>query len=85
MVDFLNKLKSRKFLTCIAGVIMGVCMVFGLDEGTVNIIAGAITSISSVVIYIYSEGKIDAAAVEKIKDVVVEVENTIEAIEKVGE
>ena len=85
MTEFLNKLKSRKFLTCIAGVIMGVCMVFGLDEGTVNIIAGAITSISSVVIYIYSEGKIDAAAVEKIKDVVVEVENTIEAIEKVGE
>lgn len=85
MTEFLNKLKSRKFLTCIAGVIMGVCMVFGLDEGTVNIIAGAITSISSVVIYIYSEGKIDAAAVEKIKDVVVEVENTIESIEKVGE
>ena len=85
MTEFLNKLKSRKFLTCIAGVIMGVCMVFGLDEGTVNIIAGASTSISSVVIYIYSEGKIDAAAVEKIKDVVVEVENTIEAIEKVGE
>ena len=85
MTEFLNKLKSRKFLTCIAGVIMGVCMVFGLDEGTVNIIAGAITSISSVVIYIYSEGKIDAAAVGKIKDTVDQVTGAIDAIEKVGE
>lgn len=85
MTEFLNKLKSRKFLTCIAGVIMGICMVFGLDEGTVNIIAGAITSISSVVIYIYSEGKIDAAAVGKIKDTVDKVTGAIDAIENVGE
>ena len=85
MAAFLSKLKSRKFLTCIAGIIMGVCMVFGLDEGTVNIIAGAITSISSVVIYIYSEGKIDAAAVDKIKDVSDKVTDAIDAIENVGE
>lgn len=85
MTEFLNKLKSRKFLTCIAGVIMGVCMVFGLDEGTVNIIAGAITSISSVVIYIYSEGKIDAAAVGKIKDTVEQVTDAVDAVENIEE
>jgi phage shock protein PspC (stress-responsive transcriptional regulator) len=85
MTAFLKKITSRKFLTCIAGVILGVCMTFGLDEGTVNIIAGAITSISSVVIYIYSEGKIDAAAVGKIKDTVEQVTGAIDAVEKVGE
>lgn len=85
MQAFLKKLTSRKFLTCVAGVILGVCMTFGLDEGTVNIIAGAITSISSVAIYIYSEGKIDAAAVGKIKDTVDQVTDAIDAIEKVGE
>ena len=85
MTEFLNKFKSRKFLTCVAGVIMGICMVFGLDEGTVNIIAGAVTSISSVVIYIYSEGKIDAAAVEKIKETVDKAEDAADAIKNVGE
>lgn len=63
MRNFITKLSSRKFLTCIAGVILGVCMIFGLDEGTVSIIAGAVTAIASVISYIIAEGKIDAAAV----------------------
>ena len=82
MKDFLGKLTSRKFLTCVAGVVMGICMVFGLDEGTVNTVAGAVVAVSSVVTYIYTEGKIDAEAVnkitetvEKIEDVIIEVEN----------
>ena len=35
MQNFLCKLKSRKFLTCVAGIVMGVCMTFGLDESTI--------------------------------------------------
>ena len=83
MQKFLNKFKSRKFLTCIAGVVMGVCMVFGLDEGTVNTIAGAIVALVSAVTYIYTEGKIDTAAVEKIKGAVDEVKDTVDAVEKI--
>lgn len=79
MKDFIKKLKSRKFLSCVAGVIIGVCMIFGLDESVVNTIAGAITSLASVVVYILTEGKIDSAAisgaVEKIEDAVDAVEN----------
>ena len=85
MAAFLAKLTSRKFLTCIAGIILGVCMTFGLDEGTVNIIAGAVTSIASVAIYIYSEGKIDAAAVEKLKDTAGQVSDAIDAVNKIEE
>lgn len=85
MSAFLSKLKSRKFLTCIAGVIMGVCMVFGLDEGTVNTIAGAVLALASAATYIYTEGKIDAAAVEKIKNTADEVKEAIDAVEKVEE
>ena len=85
MNTFLNKLKSRKFLTCVAGVIMGACMVFGIDEGAVNTIAGAITAVSSIVMYIYAEGKIDANAVDKIKDTADKVEDAIGAIEKIEE
>lgn len=85
MKEFLNKLKSRKFLTCVAGIIMGICMVFGLDEGTVTTISGAVTSVMSIVIYIYSEGKIDSAAVDKIKDTVDKVEDAANAIGKIEE
>ena len=85
MAAFLTKLTSRKFLTCIVGVILGVCMTFGLDEGTVNIIAGAVTSIVSVAIYIYSEGKIDAAAVEKLKDTASQVSDAVDAVNKIEE
>ena len=82
---FLEKFKSRKFLTCIAGIVMGVCMVFGLDEGTVNTIAGAILAVVSAVTYIYTEGKIDAVAVDKVKGAVDEVKDTIDAVEKIEE
>lgn len=83
MKEFLNKLKSRKFLTCVAGVVMGICMVFGLDEGTVDTIAGAVVAASSVIVYIYTEGKIDAEAVVKIKDTADEVKDAVDAVEKI--
>ena len=82
MQILIEKITSRKFFACIAGVVLGICMIFGLDEGTVNTIAGAVTSIASLVIYIYTEGKIDAAAVEKIQDTV---EVVLDAAEVVGE
>ena len=85
MKEFLNKLKSRKFLTCVAGVVMGVCMVFGLDEGTISTIAGAVTAVASVVTYIYTEGKIDVEAVDKIKDTANEVKNAVDMVEKIEE
>ena len=84
-MEFLKKFKSRKFLTCVAGIVMGVCMVFGLDEGTVNTIAGAVLALVSAATYIYTEGKIDTAAVEKIKDAVDGVKDTIDVMEKIEE
>lgn len=82
---FLEKLKSRKFLTCVAGVVMGVCMVFGVDENAVSTIAGAIMAVSSVVMYIYTEGKIDAAAVGQIKDTTDKIKDVIDAVDKIEE
>lgn len=70
MYEFVNKLKSRKFLTCVAGILMGICMAFGADENTINTIAGAVTAVLSIATYIYTEGKIDAEAVGQIKDTV---------------
>ena len=61
----MKKLLSRKFLAAVAGVVSGLVMVLGLDEGIVSTVAGAVTAASSVVSYILAEGKIDASAVER--------------------
>lgn len=85
MKAFIKKLGSRKFLTCIVGVIIGVCMTFGIDEGVINIIAGAVTTIFSVGAYIYTEGKIDAAAIDKVKDAVNKITEAVDVIENIEE
>jgi phage shock protein PspC (stress-responsive transcriptional regulator) len=85
MKAFIGKFKSRKFLSCVAGVVLGVCMIFGLDEGAVNTIAGAITSIGSIIMYIYTEGKIDAAAVSGVQETVQQVKGAVEAVENIEE
>ena len=60
-----EKLISRKFWIAVAGVVSGVAVIFGLDEGAVSQISGGIIAVTSVVIYIAVEGKIDAAAVSE--------------------
>lgn len=62
-MNWKQKLSSRKLWTAAVGVIMGLAMVFGLDEGTISTVAGAVTSLASIIIYIITEGRIDAAAV----------------------
>ncbi len=63
MSEILRKLKSRKLWAAAAGLVMGLSMVFGLDENTISTVSGAVVSIISVVTYIRTEGRIDAAAV----------------------
>ncbi|MCC8079513.1 MAG: hypothetical protein LIO57_05585 [Oscillospiraceae bacterium] len=65
MQAFLKKLTSRKFLAAAAGLITGLAMVFGLDESIISSAAGAVVSVASVVTYIVTEGKVDAAAVSQ--------------------
>lgn len=75
-MDKLTSLLSgkKKILTMILGVVSGLSIVFGLDQGDVNIIAGAVVAVSSVVGYIATEGRIDLerikAAAESVNDVI---------------
>ncbi|MEG2097443.1 MAG: hypothetical protein RRY65_04675, partial [Pseudoflavonifractor sp.] len=48
----------------VAGVVTGLAMVFGLDEGTISTVAGAVVSVASVITYIITEGRVDATAVK---------------------
>ena len=74
-----QKLKSRKLWAAVVGVIMGVAMVFGLDENTITTIAGAVTALVSVVTYIVAEGKIDADAV---KNAAQQAQDALNALDK---
>lgn len=56
-----SKLTSRKFWAAVAGVVMGLATIFGLDEGVISTIAGSIVTGASVVAYILAEGSIDKA------------------------
>lgn len=75
-IDWKRKLSSRK-LWAAAGVVVGLAMVFGLDENTISNVAGAVVSAASVVIYIITEGRVDA---ESVKKAVEDAEKATEAI-----
>lgn len=65
MSDIIRKLTSRKFIAAAAGFIFGAALAAaGLDVDVVVSCLGAGVSCASVVTYIFSEGKIDAAAVK---------------------
>lgn len=75
----LEKLKSRKLWAAVVGIITGVAMIFGLDEGIITHISGAIVAAASVVSYIVVEGKIDATAVGEVAQ---KIEDAIEEMKK---
>ena len=80
MKNFISKLGSRKLWTAIAGVASGLCVIFGADQGVASTISGALLSIVSVVTYIVTEGKIDAAAVA---DAIKKAQEAVEDIREV--
>lgn len=72
-----RKLTSRKLWAAVAGVVTGLAMVFGLDEGVISSVAGAVVSLASVITYIVTEGKIDA---EGVKQAIEDVQDAVEAV-----
>jgi len=70
MRSLTEKFTSRKFLACVAGVVIGLCTVFGLEQSTVSTVSGAVVSLASLVTYIIAEGKIDAEALRRATDAV---------------
>jgi len=64
MIDWKQKLSSRKFWAMLIGVIISIAAIFGLPEATTQQIVGLITAISTLVIYVLAEGYVDAKRVE---------------------
>lgn len=77
-----EKLTSRKLWMAIAGVATGIAMVLGVDGSEISTVAGAVTTLVSVVVYIITEGKIDA---EGVKVAIEQTQVAVDAIERVDE
>lgn len=69
---------KKKILTAILGVLSGLAIIFGADQGDVSTISGAIVSVISVAGYLIAEGKID---VERIKNAAEDVNAAIDVFE----
>ena len=61
MIDWKHKLTSRKLWLAVAGFVVGVLAMFGVDANMAQQISGVIMSLGSVVAYIVGEGLVDAA------------------------
>lgn len=68
MKELLKKFTGRKFIAMILGVLVGVAVVFGTEGEDISTVAGAVTSLGSLVYYMFTEGKIDREALGKDKE-----------------
>jgi len=64
MGAILRKLSSRKLWLALAGVATGIAMGLGVQATDISVVAGAVTAVVSVVTYIVTEGRVDAAALK---------------------
>lgn len=61
MIDWKQKLSSRKLWAAAVGVIVGLAAAFGIDESEYAQIVGVVGSVASVLGYIFGEASVDAA------------------------
>lgn len=64
MNTLIKKLSSRKLWAAVVGIATGLGLVFGLDENIISTVSGAVVALTSIITYIITEGKVDAAAVK---------------------
>lgn len=55
-----RKLTSRKFWVAIATIIAGIVLIFGYGKTDAETISGAVMTFGSAIIYMLTEGRIDA-------------------------
>lgn len=60
--NWAQKLTSRKLWIAIAGLVVGILLLFGVSQGVTEQISGVIMSLGSVIAYIVGEGLVDAAS-----------------------
>ena len=70
----MKKFTSRKFLTAVAGLVTGICLIISGD-----VTEGAVMVITSITTYLVAEGIIDAKSIGKVTNTVTTI---VEEVEK---
>lgn len=55
MQTFLRKLSSRKLWIAVVGIVVGLATTFGIQESDYNEVAGMVTTVASVVGYLFAK------------------------------
>ena len=66
-IDWKQKLSSRKFWMALGALICAVCVLFGVDEMTIEKLIATISAMSVLAAYILTEGHIDVKRAESDK------------------
>ncbi len=86
MQTFLRKLSSRKLWIAVVGIVVGLATTFGIQESEYNEVVGMVTTVASVVGYLFAESRVDAAgAIPLILPSSDDADNDAEDIPEVGE
>lgn len=64
-IDWTKKLASRKFWVALSALICALCVLFGVDNFTIEKLTATITALGVLAAYIFTEGYIDAKSITK--------------------
>lgn len=63
-IDWKSKLSSRKFWVALVGFVTAMAVVFGIDNLTIEKVAGVISASGVLIAYIITEGAVDISRSE---------------------
>ena len=64
-IDWTRKLSSRKFWVALSALICALCVLFGVDNFTIEKLTATISALGVLAAYILTEGYIDAKSIDK--------------------
>lgn len=67
-INWVQKLTSRKFWAAIVAVITSICVIFGVEDITMEQVTALVMAVGALIAYILGEGFVDAANAKSQKE-----------------
>ena len=67
-IDWKRKLASRKFWAAVAALVATVCVLFGIDDISIEKVCAMISACGVLAVYIFTEGYIDSKGSAQTED-----------------
>ena len=63
--EWKKKLTSRKFWAAVSALVVALCVLFGVDELTVEKLAATVSALGVLMAYIFTEGALDEKSLQQ--------------------